>query len=52
MNGLPHETLQRYAIITEQFLSDDVLDSFTMAYRDEDSIFTKYMKRKYFWPST
>ena len=30
--------VKRYAMIIEQFWGDDVLDSFIMEYRDEDSI--------------
>ena len=40
--------MQRYAIIIEEFLRSDVLDSFIMAFRDEDSIIDQIYEKQIF----
>ena len=40
-------TVQRYPIIIQQLLRDDVLDNFNMVYRDEYSILDQTYQSKY-----
>ena len=42
------KVLQGYVIIIEQFWGDDVLDSYIIAYRDEDSISDQIYEKQIF----